>query len=96
MDIIIGAGISGLSYAAFRPGGDYLVLEAEDRMGGYCKTTRRNGFVWDYSGHFFHFRQPDIKDFVMHFTLVDYFVTGDAMLWYVPFTVVLYLLYPLL
>lgn len=65
MDIIIGAGISGLSYAAFRPGGDYLVLEAEDRMGGYCKTTRRNGFVWDYSGHFFHFRQPDIKDFVM-------------------------------
>lgn len=38
----------------------------------------------------------DIKDFVMHFTLVDYFVTGDAMLWYVPFTVVLYLLYPLL
>lgn len=65
MDVIIGAGISGLSYAAFCPGRDYLVLESGDRIGGYCKTTRRNGFVWDYSGHFFHFRNPGIKDFVM-------------------------------
>ena len=65
MDIVIGAGISGLSYAAFRSDRDYLVLEAEDRIGGYCKTTCRNGFVWDYSGHFFHFRNQEIKDFVM-------------------------------
>lgn len=65
MDIIIGAGISGLAYAAFRQDTDLLVLEADDRIGGYCKTTLRNGFVWDYSGHFFHFRNPEIKDFVM-------------------------------
>ena len=65
MDIVIGAGISGLSFAAFSPGGDCLVLESDRRIGGYCKTTRRNGFVWDYSGHFFHFRNPEIKDFVM-------------------------------
>ena len=65
MDIVIGAGISGLSYAAFSPGRECLVLESDRRIGGYCKTTRRNGFVWDYSGHFFHFRNPEIKDFVM-------------------------------
>lgn len=65
MDIVIGAGVTGLSYAAFRKGADCLVLESEGRIGGYCKTTRRNGFVWDCSGHFFHFRNPEIKDFVM-------------------------------
>ena len=65
MDLVIGAGVSGLSYAAFRKGTDCLVLESEGRIGGYCKTTRRNGFVWDCSGHFFHFRNPEIKDFVM-------------------------------
>lgn len=65
MDIIIGAGISGLAYAAFQRDSDYLILESDDRIGGYCKTTLRNGFVWDYSGHFFHFRNSEIKDFVM-------------------------------
>jgi len=40
---------------------DYLVLEADDRIGGYCKTTIRNGFVWDHAGHFFHFRKPETE-----------------------------------
>ena len=64
MDIIIGAGISGLSYAAFCGHDDYLILEQSDRIGGYCKTTERNGFVWDYSGHFFHFKDKDIEEFI--------------------------------
>lgn len=63
-DLIIGAGISGLSYAAASPR-DYLILEADNQVGGYCKSIRQDGFVWDYSGHFFHFQHPDIKDFVM-------------------------------
>lgn len=64
MDIIIGAGMSGLSYAAFCGHNDYLIFEQADRIGGYCKTTERNGFVWDYSGHFFHFKDNDIEQFV--------------------------------
>jgi len=64
MDIIIGAGISGLSYAAFCGHKDYLILEQSDRIGGYCKTTERNGYVWDYSGHFFHFKDKEIEQFV--------------------------------
>lgn len=64
MDIIIGAGISGLSYAAFCWHDDYLIIEQSDRIGGYCKTTERNGFVWDYSGHFFHFKDKDIEEFI--------------------------------
>lgn len=63
MDIIIGAGVTGLSYAMFCKN-DYLILEGSDSIGGYCKTTKRNGFVWDYSGHFFHFRHKEIEELV--------------------------------
>ncbi len=60
--LIIGAGISGLATAAaLGPDADYLVLEADREIGGYCKTITRDGFVWDYSGHFFHFRHPEIE-----------------------------------
>ena len=65
MDIIIGGGISGLSYALFKHSDDYLVLEKEAELGGYCRTTKRNNFVWDYSGHFFHFQDADIKHLIM-------------------------------
>ena len=57
MDIIIGAGVTGLSYASFSRN-DCLILEADEQAGGYCKTIKQDGFVWDYSGHFFHFRDP--------------------------------------
>ena len=64
--LIIGGGITGLSTAAFLgKDSDYLVLEGASELGGYCKTTKRNGFVWDYSGHFFHFRNDEIKKYMM-------------------------------
>ncbi len=59
--LIVGAGISGLATAAFLRDQDKLVLEADREIGGYCKTVHKDGFVWDYSGHFFHFRHPDIE-----------------------------------
>ena len=59
--LIVGAGISGLATAAFLRDRDLLVLEADREIGGYCKTVHKDGFVWDYSGHFFHFRRPDIE-----------------------------------
>lgn len=63
MDIIIGAGATGLSYAAFSSN-KCLILEADSEIGGYCKTVKQDGFVWDYSGHFFHFRQPEMEKFI--------------------------------
>ena len=59
---IIGAGVSGLSYADRLVEADYLIFEAEAEIGGYCKTVHQDGFVWDYSGHFFHFRRPEIEE----------------------------------
>ena len=65
MDVIIGADITGLSYAMFAGNMDYRILENDNSIGGYCRTTKRNGFVWDYSGHFFHFQDPCIKELLM-------------------------------
>ena len=63
--LVVGAGVSGLSFAnwirAERPGAEVLVLEKETEPGGYCRTVQQDGFVWDYSGHFFHFRYPEIE-----------------------------------
>lgn len=63
MDIIIGAGMTGLAYANFTSN-KYLIIEADNEAGGYCKTIKQDGFTWDYSGHFFHFRHEWIKNHV--------------------------------
>ena len=58
--LIIGAGISGLTFANYAKK-DYLVVEKEKEVGGYCRTIKRNGYVWDYAGHFFHFNTEEFK-----------------------------------
>lgn len=58
--LIIGAGISGLTFANYAKG-DYLIIEKENEVGGYCRTIKRNGYVWDYAGHFFHFNTEEFK-----------------------------------
>lgn len=59
--LIIGAGVTGLAFADHLRSGNYQILECDSTIGGYCKTIRQDGFVWDYSGHFFHFRNPDLE-----------------------------------
>lgn len=71
MDLIVGAGITGLSYASYTTN-DYLVIEKDQEPGGYCKTINQDGFIWDYSGHFFHFRDERIKREMMAGIPVDH------------------------
>lgn len=59
--LILGGGITGLSFAAGIHEDDYCILEKENTVGGYCRTIREKGFIWDYAGHFFHFSDSDIK-----------------------------------
>ncbi len=59
--LVVGAGVSGLAFAGASSSSDYLILEANEEPGGYCRTVKRDGFVWDYSGHFFHFKHPEIE-----------------------------------
>lgn len=67
--LVAGAGMSGLAFADWIAkdalGSDYLVVEADGEPGGYCKTVVKDGFVWDYSGHFFHFRHPEIERYLV-------------------------------
>ena len=63
--LIIGGGITGLSAASFLPHSDYLIIEKDSIPGGYCKTTTRGEYTWDYSGHFFHFNNPEIKNYIL-------------------------------
>lgn len=59
--LIIGAGISGLTFAHYIKK-DYLIIEKEPEIGGYCRSIKRNGFTWDYAGHFFHFNTDEFKN----------------------------------
>ena len=59
--LIVGAGASGLSFANQVKDEDYLVIEKEPEVGGYCRTFRSGEYVWDYAGHFFHFSNPELK-----------------------------------
>ncbi|MGE0398646.1 MAG: NAD(P)/FAD-dependent oxidoreductase [Kofleriaceae bacterium] len=66
--VVIGAGVSGLGFANWyrelHPEKRVLVLEGEAEPGGYCRTIVQDGFVWDYSGHFFHFKHPHVEQWL--------------------------------
>jgi len=62
--LVVGAGITGLSFANFIESDDYTILEREPEIGGWCKTKKQDGFVWDFSGHFFHFQHPEIEQYL--------------------------------
>ena len=62
--LIIGAGISGLTFANYIKD-DYIILEKEAEVGGYCRTIKKKDFIWDYAGHFFHFKTDEFKKIFM-------------------------------
>src|SRR6266567_2886046 len=63
--LIVGAGVTGLAFADWIAGEDYLICEADEEIGGFCKTIHKSGFTWDYSGHFFHFKHPEIESYLL-------------------------------
>lgn len=63
--LIVGAGVTGLSFADSIESDDYLICEAGAEIGGYCKTIEQDGFTWDYSGHFFHFKDPELEKYLV-------------------------------
>ena len=65
--LIVGGGVSGLC-AALALGPETAILEKEDEPGGYCRSIRQDGFLWDYAGHFFHFQtEPGRRFFLSMF-----------------------------
>lgn len=74
-NLIIGAGISGLTLANYLD--DYIIVEKESEVGGYCKTHYVKDYVWDYAGHFFHFKTEEFKRKFIDYLNIDDFVTQN-------------------
>jgi len=63
--LVIGAGITGLTFADWVDTDDTVICEALPEIGGYCRTIQKEGFTWDFSGHFFHFKHPEIEKYLV-------------------------------
>ena len=59
--LVIGGGVSGLT-AAYYLDSDYLIVEKESEPGGYCKTIKNPNYIWDYAGHFYHFKTKEMEN----------------------------------
>lgn len=68
--LILGAGLSGLSasYHLNKSGIKNKIIEKEDRVGGLCRTEKQDGFKFDYTGHYLHFKDEKIKKLVQELT----------------------------
>lgn len=75
--LIAGAGMTGLAFANFIDDPDLLIVEREQEIGGWCKTVYQDDFVWDYSGHFFHFKNPEIDAYLRQRMPDDTIVTVE-------------------
>lgn len=63
--LVVGGGVSGLAVAGFLADRfDCMLVEREPEFGGYCRTIYKDGFTWDYSGHFFHFQHQWVADYI--------------------------------
>ncbi len=60
MIVILGGGLAGLATAHSLGDRPHVVLEAEDVPGGLCRSRNVEGFLFDYTGHLLHLRDPRI------------------------------------
>lgn len=82
--LIIGGGVTGLAFANFINSDDYMIIEKENRVGGYCKTNYCGEYIWDYAGHFFHFKTKFMKDYFKEL------IENDEIIYSVKNTKILY------
>lgn len=62
--VIIGGGLAGLSTAYHLKNEKYELFEKGDRVGGLCRSSKVDGFTFDFTGHLLHFRKKEIKNLV--------------------------------
>ena len=63
--LIIGAGLAGLSTAYhLKKSIDFEIFEKNQFVGGYSSSYQVDEYTFDYSGHYLHFRNKDIRSLV--------------------------------
>jgi protoporphyrinogen oxidase len=96
MNVIIGAGISGLSAGHFL-GSEYLLLEKTNDPGGLSGQYQAKGFAFDYGGHYFHFQnKPAVKGYVEKFQAFKVYQRNSKIFMlkrFIPFSLQYHLAY---
>jgi protoporphyrinogen oxidase len=64
MIVILGGGLAGMATSYFLKDVPHVVLEADAVPGGLCRTREVDGFLFDYTGHLLHLRDPRIVELV--------------------------------
>ena len=64
MILIIGAGLAGLSTAYHLGKEEYEIYEKENEAGGLCRSFKKDGFTFDYTGHLLHLRNAYTKKLI--------------------------------
>ena len=64
--LVVGAGPTGLA-AAYHlgqedPHAETLVVEREEKVGGWCRSVEQHGFTFDYAGHIMFSTDPYVLD----------------------------------
>jgi protoporphyrinogen oxidase len=78
--LVLGGGPAGLTagYLLGKSGGDVVVLEADDQVGGLAKTVERDGYRFDLGGHRFFTKALEVDD-LWHEVLGDEFLRRPRM-----------------
>jgi protoporphyrinogen oxidase len=70
MEIIIGAGLAGLS-AGYHLGLNYTILEQNNQVGGLCRSIEDRGYTFDFAPHIFFTGSQYVNG------LIDEILNGD-------------------
>mgnify|MGYP001943123383 CR=1 FL=1 len=81
MDIVIGAGLAGLSTLVHsQHKQEHLqVLEAADHVGGKAKSEQIQGFTFDVTGHWLHLRDAEMRALVLKACGADHFAPVERL-----------------
>jgi len=61
-NLIIGAGLTGLAAGkVFEGRSPYFIAEKANGAGGLAASVKKDGFIFDYSGHLIHLHDPEIS-----------------------------------
>jgi len=71
--VVVGAGPTGLS-AAYHAGEDCILIEQNNRVGGWCRSVEVDGFTFDYAGHIMFSDDPYVHQLYQ-------MLLGDNMHW---------------
>jgi protoporphyrinogen oxidase len=64
MIIIVGAGLTGLSTAYHLGNAEYQIYEKEEEVGGLCRSFKKKGYAFDFTGHLLHLKSTYASELV--------------------------------